>query len=282
MAAQAAAPSAALFEFGTVAARFIRFAEGVVLRLGVGMEGGIVAGPAQLETDGAIAVGAGLVGRQRVRAGGVGGDVEEGDGIDSRSGWLPMGIGEGQDTVGGDDAVFVEGKLVHLVVVPRGHRGPGSRIGRGGIRRRGGGGMGRRKAGRARQSRGGDLESVEGDAGAIELEFVGKEAVDDLGEDELDGGVVLEEGNGDVGGVGELGGAVTGVGEAEVGAVEGIAFAAFAGGGEGSAAEAGLGVGDWFRHGSSLRPASRSQAVRRCAMKKPHRFRRGLFGNTIP
>jgi hypothetical protein len=59
--------------------------------------------------------------------------------------------------------------------------------------------------------------------------------VDDLGGNELDGGVVFEEGDGDLGGVGESGMAVAGVGVAEVGVVEGIIFAALAGGGDGAA-----------------------------------------------
>jgi hypothetical protein len=247
MLAHAAAAATALFEFGTVAARLVRIAEGIDFRLGMRMEGGVVAGPAQLETDGAVAVREGLVGRQRVRSGEVGSGVEEGDGIESGRGPLPVEVREGQIAIGGDGAVFVEGDLVHLLRVPRGYRAPGSGIRRTGIRRWGGRRWERRKAGGARQRGDHELKGIERGASAVEVEFMGEEAVDDLGGDELDGGMVFEEGNGDVGGMGKLGLAVTRVGEAEVGAIEGIAFAALARGGEGSATGRGLGlrVGDY-------------------------------------
>jgi hypothetical protein len=63
-----------------------------------------------------------------------------------------------------------------------------------------------------------------------------EETVDDLGENELDGGVVLEEGDDDVGGMGEDGVAVVLVGPAEVAFVERVVFAAMAAGGDHAAA----------------------------------------------
>jgi hypothetical protein len=71
---------------------------------------------------------------------------------------------------------------------------------------------------------------------------VGEEAVDDLGGDEADGGVIFKERDGDLGGVREGGMAVAGVGVAEVGVVEGIVFAAPAFDGEGAALGRGFGV----------------------------------------
>jgi hypothetical protein len=77
---------------------------------------------------------------------------------------------------------------------------------------------------------------VDEGAGALHFKLVGEEAVGDLGEEELDGGVVFEEGKGDVGGVGEDGVAVTGVGPAEVSVIGCAVFAAVTAGGDGAAA----------------------------------------------
>jgi hypothetical protein len=64
---------------------------------------------------------------------------------------------------------------------------------------------------------------------------MGKNAVEDLGGHEHDGGAVLEEGNGDVARLGEGGAAVAVVGEAEVESAEDFVFAAVAVDGEGAA-----------------------------------------------
>lgn len=253
------AGDAAVFEFRTVAIRPVRFAERVVDRNGVGMEGGIESVVAQLETDGAAAVGAGLGGGEGMRAGEIGSGVDEGDGIDAGRAGLPVLVGEREGAIGGDEAFVVEGKLVDLVCGSC--RGADSRIGMRAVIRAG---IGWRIEGReargAGQGRVDDLEGVEGGAGAIDFELMGEEAVNDLRADELNGGVVFDERNGDVGGVGQLGMAVMRVGVAKVGMVEGIVFAAAAVGGESAAAWAWLRVGsrrlgdrgDNVEHDSSL------------------------------
>jgi hypothetical protein len=105
---------------------------------------------------------------------------------------------------------------------------------------------------------GNDLTVIDEGAGAFGVELVGEESVGDLGEKELDGGVVFEEGDDDVARVGENGVAVVGVGEAEVSVVVGAVFAAVAVGGDGSATVSflrggsGFVGGCWVGHGASL------------------------------
>jgi hypothetical protein len=202
-------------------------AVGVLDGLEVGMEGGIDAMEEQLAAGGAFAVGEWLGGRERVGARSIGRGVEDGEGIEAGRGAGPVGVGSGLVAVGGDGTVLVEGEGVDLGV--RGLRGPVIGL------RRGGGGIGSGQAGGPGKGGGDDRKGVENGAGAVGLHFESEEAVDDLGGDELDGGVVFEEGDGDMGGVGESGMAVAGVGVAEVGVVEGIVFAALAGGGDGAA-----------------------------------------------
>jgi hypothetical protein len=105
-------------------------------------------------------------------------------------------------------------------------------------------GLGVFEAGGARESEGGDLGGPDGGAGAGGVELVGEESVGDLGHEELDGGSVLKEGNGDVAGVGEGGKAVVVVGVAEMEAVEGDAAAAAAVSADGAALEFGVVTGD--------------------------------------
>ena len=99
------------------------------------------------------------------------------------------------------------------------------------------------EAGGAGEGIGGDLGGPDGGAGADGVEGMGEEAVDDLGHDELDGGVVFEQGDGDVVFVGEGGMAVVEVVVAEMEAIEGEAAAAVAVGFDGAAM--GFGFGDW-------------------------------------
>jgi hypothetical protein len=213
--------------FRSLTVRMVEGAVGVLDGLEVGMEGGIDAMEEQLAAGGAFAVGEWLGGRERVGARGVGRGVEDGEGIDAGCGAGPVSVGSGLVAVGGDGTVLVEGEGVDLGV--RGLRGPVIGL------RRGDGGIGSGQAGGPGKGGGDDRKGVEDGAGAVGLHFESEEAVDDLSGDELDGGVVFEEGNGDLGGVGESGMAVAGVGVAEVGAVEGIIFAALAGGGDGAA-----------------------------------------------
>jgi hypothetical protein len=76
------------------------------------------------------------------------------------------------------------------------------------------------EAGGAGEGEGGDLGGPDGGAGAGGVELIGEQAVGDLGHEELDGGGVFEEGDGDVIGIGEGGKAVVVVGVAEVEAAE--------------------------------------------------------------
>jgi hypothetical protein len=99
------------------------------------------------------------------------------------------------------------------------------------------------EAGGAREGEGGDLGGPDGGAGAGGVELVGEQAVGDLGHEELDGGGVLEEGDGDVGGIGEGGKAVVVVGVAEMEAIESDAAAAAAVGADGAALEFGVVTG---------------------------------------
>jgi hypothetical protein len=99
------------------------------------------------------------------------------------------------------------------------------------------------EAGGAREGEGGDLGGPDGGAGAGRVELVGEEAVGHLGHKELDGGGVLEEGDGEVVGIGEGGKAVVVVGVAEVEAVECDAAAAAAVGADGAALGFGLVTG---------------------------------------
>jgi hypothetical protein len=203
-------------------------AAGVLDGLEVGMEGGIDAMEEQLAAGGALAMGEGLGGRERVGAGGVGRGVEDGERIDAGCGAGPVSVGCGLVAVGGDGSIFIEGEGMDLGVV--GLRVPGT-----GLRGRDGRKIGSGQAGGPGKGGGDDRKGVEDGAGAVGIHFESEEAVDDLGGNELDGGVVFEEGDGDLGGVGESGMAVAGVGVAEVGAVEGIIFTALAGGGDGAA-----------------------------------------------
>jgi hypothetical protein len=99
----------------------------------------------------------------------------------------------------------------------------------------------------AREEAGGDLAAVEGGAGVGGLELAGEQAFHDLGGDELDGGVVLEEGDAETPGIGEGGVTVVGVLDAEVLAAEGVAVALDAVGAEGTAAaEGGVVGGGWL------------------------------------
>jgi hypothetical protein len=289
--------------FRSLTVRVVEGAVGVLDGLEVGMEGGIDAMEEQLAAGGALAVGEGLGGRERVGAGGVGRGVEDGERIDAGCGASPVSVGSGLVAVGGDGSVFIEGEGMDLGVV--GLRVPGT-----GLRGRGGRKIGGREAGGPGKGGGDDRKGVEDGAGAVGLHFESEEAVDDLGGNELDGGVVFEEGDGDLGGVGESGMAVAGVGVAEVGAVEGIIFTALAGGGDGAAGRVpgtglcvpgtglraqGTGICSWeVRLG-----VQGSCIVRHCVppknghmagsrkrdpdpMKKPHQFWRGLFGDTYP
>jgi hypothetical protein len=104
-------------------------------------------------------------------------------------------------------------------------------------------GLGVFEAGGAREGEGGDLGGPDSGAGAGGVELVGEEAVGDLGHEELDGGSVLEEGDGEVAGIGEGGKAVVVVGVAEMEAVEGDAAAAAAVGADGAALGFGLVTG---------------------------------------
>ena len=112
----------------------------------------------------------------------------------------------------------------------------------------------------------GDLEAVEEEAGAFWVEVVGGDAAEDLGQGELDGGAVFEDGHGEgvpvgvgiaggVAGDGAAGGVVV---EAEVLVAEGDHAAAAAGGADVAAEEAGglwvgggLVCGGGFRHGGT-------------------------------
>jgi hypothetical protein len=97
---------------------------------------------------------------------------------------------------------------------------------------RGGGGGGRDLPG---QGEGGDVEGVEGGAGAERIDAEREDALEDLRGHELDGGVVLEERNGGVARLGQGGAAIAVVGEAEVESADDFIFAAMAVGGEGAA-----------------------------------------------
>ncbi len=221
--ADSGAAGAVDFGFGSAAVGVAEDAARVVEGLEVGMEEGVGAEGKQLAADGAVAVGEGIGGREGDRAGSVGGGGEEGEGVGTGSRGTPVRIGGGLVAVGGDGAVFIEGEGVDL-------GGGGVGVGFGGEA----GGTGERGSG--------DLEGVEDGAGAIGLNVVGEESVDDLGGDEADGGVIFKEGDGDLGGGGEGGMAVAGVGVAKVGVVEGIVFAAPAFDGEGAALGRGFGV----------------------------------------
>jgi hypothetical protein len=100
------------------------------------------------------------------------------------------------------------------------------------------------EAGGSWEGMGRDLSGPDGGLGAGGVELHGKEAVDDLGHDQLDGGVVFEEGHRDVVLVGEGGMAVMEVGPAEVQAFEDDAVAAGAVGFDGAAVGTGLGHRD--------------------------------------
>jgi hypothetical protein len=79
------------------------------------------------------------------------------------------------------------------------------------------------------------VEGVEGGAGAERIDAEREDALEDLRGHELDGGVVLEERNGDVARLGQGGAAIAVVGEAEVESAEDFVFAAVAVDGEGAA-----------------------------------------------
>ncbi|HEX4038674.1 MAG TPA: hypothetical protein VHX37_11500 [Acidobacteriaceae bacterium] len=99
-------------------------------------------------------------------------------------------------------------------------------------------------AGGAGEGMGGDLAHVGDGAGGGGLHVAGEDAVGGLGEDELDGGEIFEEGDGDFAAfLGAEGEAVVFVSEAEVVAVEGGGVALEAGDGEGAAAAAVVGFG---------------------------------------
>jgi hypothetical protein len=104
-------------------------------------------------------------------------------------------------------------------------------------------GLGVFEAGGARESEGGDLGGPDSGAGAGGVELVGEQAVGDLGHEELNGGSVLEEGDGEVAGIGEGGKAVVVVGVAEMEAVERDAPAAAAVSADGAALEFGVVTG---------------------------------------
>lgn len=96
----------------------------------------------------------------------------------------------------------------------------------------------------ARERLGGDVAEIAEGAGFGGIEHAGEEAVGCLGEEELDGGVVLEEGEGDFGALlRALGVGVVLVGEAEVVAGEGGGVALHAVGSEGAAAAGFFGAG---------------------------------------
>jgi len=101
------------------------------------------------------------------------------------------------------------------------------------------------RGGGAREGEGGDLADVGESAGGGIVEGAREDAVGELGEDELDGGVVLKEGHNDFGALpGALGVAIVAVGVAEVAVVaEGPGVALGAVGAEGAAAAFGFGGG---------------------------------------
>lgn len=95
--------------------------------------------------------------------------------------------------------------------------------------------FGEARAGRARHGERGDVERVDGGAGALRIEPVGEDAVEDLRGQELDGSAVLEERHGDILGVGQGGAAVAIVGEAEMESADDVVFAALSIDGESAA-----------------------------------------------
>lgn len=95
--------------------------------------------------------------------------------------------------------------------------------------------IGRRESGETGEGESGNAQGGEGDAGTGGIELMGEDAVQDLGGHELDGGAVLEEGDGDVARLGEGGAAVAVVGVAEVEVAEDLVFAAVAVDGQGAA-----------------------------------------------
>jgi hypothetical protein len=123
---------------------------------------------------------------------------------------------------------------------------------------------------------GGDLATIGEGASLGRLEGAGEEALGDLGEDELDGGMVFKEGHDNFGALfGALGAAVVLVGMAEVLAADGGGVALEAVDAEGAAAAGFLGeVGSfgWRRvevgHGEIL--SKRARSVKREA-KSEHR-----------
>jgi hypothetical protein len=124
----------------------------------------------------------------------------------------------------------------------------------------GGGGADGEGAG---QRLGDDLAGVGDGTGGTVIDLAGQEALGDLGEEELDGGVVLEKGEDDfLTFWGELGVAVELVLVAVDAANEGVLVALMTVDAEGAAAAFGLGlrrnrgpggVGSWFRHCQSFR-----------------------------
>jgi hypothetical protein len=134
----------------------------------------------------------------------------------------------------------------------------------------------------------GNLAAIGDGAGFGGVEGAGKEAVDDLGEDELDGGGVVEEGHGDFGALFRADGiAVVLMGMAVVLAEEGGGVAletidaerAAAAGGFGQVGIFGCGragAGFGVRHETSLVKSVRVMWREERAKKKP-RWRRGFF-----
>ncbi|HEX3663447.1 MAG TPA: hypothetical protein VHU89_18570 [Acidobacteriaceae bacterium] len=159
-----------------------------------------------------------------------------------------MVAGRGEVAVAADEAFVVEGEAVDRLFLGGGLAFGGLLVWIG---------LGSGHARGAGHGGGGDLTVIDEGAGALGVEFEGEEAVRYLGENELKGGVVFEERDDDVVGVGEDGVAVVGVGVAEVSLVVGAVFAAVAVGGDGAAAfSLGRdccvgGFGYWVGHGSS-------------------------------
>ena len=122
----------------------------------------------------------------------------------------PLGL---EDIVGA--AVFLDGAEGLTV-------GAGEDFGDGFLNGRGGEGGPGADGGGAGQGKGGDLAGVGEGARGGEIHLAGEDAVGDLGEEELDGGVVLKERDGDFGAfLRALGMAEVFVGEAMVVAAEG-------------------------------------------------------------
>jgi len=109
------------------------------------------------------------------------------------------------------------------------------------------------EAGGARHGVGGDLAAIEEGAGVAEIDGLGDEALRDLGEEDLNGFEIFEDGEGDFGSARQDQVAAPAVAHAEVFAVDGAGSAHASGDGEGAAADGGRAqdgvVGDGVRGG---------------------------------